>query len=279
MSLELDALNDRGTDLGGIARYAIRNRHLILEMAKRDIQERYSGRLFGALWALFSPIALMIIYVAVFTFLYSVRLSAVGHFRGDYTALLLSGLVPWLVIQETLSRCASCLIAQPSLVRQIAFPTGTLPIKTVLGSAPLALATSVFLLGYQFVVGPWPPWTAFGLLLYWPLFFLFALGLGLWLCALAVFFRDIQEVLALVFAGGLFLGPILFIPGLTPSWLERAFYFNPFSYPIWVHKDLVFYGAIAHPLAWIVFPVLAIFLFVSGAIFFRRVEGRFGDAL
>lgn len=272
---------NRGATIGvlSFARFMMRNRHLIADMTSRDIATRFSGRLFGAVWAIASPFALMAIYVAVFTFLYNVRLADVGDFRGDYTALLLSGLVPWIVIQEVVARASASLLSEPGLVRQIAFPSAVLPIRTVLAGWPMAASTTVFLLAYQAFAGPPPPLTALLLPLYWCMLALFLIGLGLLLSALAVFFRDVSEILSLVFSAGLFLSPILFIPGLTPGWLERVFYFNPFSYPIWVHKDLVFYGHIEHPIAWIGFPVLTVAFFVLGASLFRSVEGRFGEAL
>lgn len=269
----------RATPFDGLVAFVRRNRHLIVELTRRDIRDRYTGRVLGAAWSILSPLGLMAVYVAVFTYLYSARLSDFGHFRGDYTAMLISGLIPWLVIQDVLARATTSVSSQPSLVRQIAFPTIVLPIKTVLSALPLAATTTAVLLIYQFAVGPWPPFTAILLLVYWPLFALYSIGLGLLLSALAVFFRDIYDILVLIFAGGLFLGPILFVPGLAPGWLETAFWFNPFSYPIWVHRDLIFNGAITQPGAWIGFLALTGLFFLGGVKFFTGVEDRFGDAL
>jgi lipopolysaccharide transport system permease protein len=259
--------------------FLIRHRHLLLELVKRDIRDRYTGRVLGSIWAIASPLALMGIYVAVFSYMWSVRLADIGTFRGEYPALLISGLIPWLVIQEVLARATTSVSSQPALVRQIAFPTAALPVKTVLSAFPLVIATTLFLFVYQFIEGPYPPLTALALPLYWIVFTLYAIGLAFTFSALAVFFRDFSELLSLVFAGGLFLAPIMFIPGITPRWLETVFYFNPFSYPIWVHKDLAFNGAILNPVGWIGFGALTIVFFFGGTYFFAKVEDRFGDAL
>jgi lipopolysaccharide transport system permease protein len=149
----------------------------------------------------------------------------------------------------------------------------------VLASAPIAIVSTVFLLGYQLLAGPPPPMMALLLPLYWMVFAIYCIGFALLLAALNVFMRDLSEIIGIVFSAGLFLSPILFIPGLAPPWLEQVYHFNPFSYAIWVHRDIVFHGAITEPSAWIGFGFLSAGLFVAGAALFSRLEDHFGDAL
>jgi len=259
--------------------YLKQNRYLILEMTKRDIYDRYAGRAFGALWSLASPVLLMTIYVAVFTYLYNLRLGDLGDFPGSYASLLLSGLIPWLAMQEIFMRSTASFSSEPALVRQAAFPTGTLPIRTVLAAAPMVAAMTIFFLVYRFATADYPPITVPLVLVYWVVFAIFAIGVAFLLATLAVFFKDIAEILSLVFAGGLFLAPILFIPGLVPVWLGRMFYLNPFSYPIWVHKDIMFFGGIEHPVAWVLFGVETVFVLALGLGLYRRVATRIADVV
>lgn len=184
----------------------------------------------------------------LYLYLYNLWL---GDFPGRYTSFLLSGLIPWLAMQEIFMRATASFSGEPALVRKAASPTGTLPIKTVLSTVPIIAAMTIFFLIYRF-----------------------ATGAALLLATLAVFFKDITEIMTLVFAAGLFLTPILFIPGLVPVWLERMFYLNPFSYPIWVYKDIMFYGGIEHPLGWILFAVEAVVVIALGLGLYQRVATR-----
>ncbi len=270
------SLHLKSTSLFG---FLVMNRDLVLEMARRDIRERYADRLLGAFWAVFSPLFLMGVYVVVFNFIFRVRQSDIAHLPGDYTTLLLSGLIPWLVIQAVLSRAVVSISGQPSLVRQVAFPTAVLPIKTILSEAPLIFTTTLVFLVYHLAIVGLPHWTALLLPVYWMVFGLYVLGLCLLLSSLAVFLRDLNEMIVMVFSIGLFLSPIMYIPGATVGWLEWVFYLNPFSYPIWVHRDIAFFGSITNPTAWVGFATLTgLFLFVGLSVY-RRVENRFGDVL
>lgn len=260
-------------------RFLVHNRDLVLEMARRDMRERYADRLLGAFWAVFSPLFLMGVYVLVFNFIFRVRNSDLAHLPGDYTTLLLSGLIPWLVIQAVLSRSLVSISEQPSLVRQIAFPTAVLPIKTILSETPLILTTTLVFLAYHAVVVGTPRWTTMLLPLYWTALGVYVLGLSLLLASLAVFLRDLNEIMVMVFSVCLFLAPIMYIPGTTDIWLERVFYLNPLSYPIWVHRDLAFFGQITNPAAWVGFAALSGIFLLVGLFVYRRVENRFGDVL
>jgi len=84
---------------------------------------------------------------------------------------------------------------------------------------------------------------------------------------------------ALLLAIGLFVSPILFVPVLVPPGLDTAFYFNPFSYVIWPHKDLMFYGHLEHPYGWLGLIGFNILFIWGGVRTFQRLRPRFGDVL
>jgi homopolymeric O-antigen transport system permease protein len=115
--------------------------------------------------------------------------------------------------------------------------------------------------------------------LYWLALFGFLIGMAYVLGALAVFVPDVRDVLQVVLALGLFLSPILYLPGQVPAWLAYVFPVNPFSYVIWPHKDLVFHGAVTALAPWLVLVALDAVLLVGGMKLFRALQGRFGDVL
>ncbi len=109
-----------------------RHRRLTFELAKRELLDRYTGQLFGSAWAIFHPA----LTVLVFLFLFGeVLKSKVGGgnlpVNNDFTTYLLAGLLPWLVLQDVMTRGAGLVVNQAHLVKQVAFPLDVLPIKAI----------------------------------------------------------------------------------------------------------------------------------------------------
>ncbi len=256
-----------------------RYRHLLIELTKREFVDRYAHQAIGSLWAWLHPLFLMLLYTAIFNFVFAARLGNTIDLPRDFTAFVLTGLVPWLCIQDVLGRGSGAVLDHVSFVKQMAFPMEVLPIKRALSSLPILLTGMSFLVLYQIIVFGSLPWTV----VFWPLFFLllamFAIGLVFLLGAVGLFLRDLREIVGVFCTANLFMMPIVFIPDMVPSALELIFYANPFSYMIWMHQDIMIYGRIEHPLAWIVFPTLSLCMVLIGTNVFQRLRPHFGDAI
>lgn len=252
---------------------------IIKALVDRDIKDRYSAHLFGGVWAVGHPILLMLIYLFVFSFIFKVRLGGEIDFSGDYITLVISALTVWLVIQDVLMRSCQAIRSQPGLIKQASFPLEVLPIKTALSCWPLLIICTAFLIIYQLATGQTPALTSLAVPFYWVLLFGFLIGSSFWLSAISVFVPDTSDVMQVIISIGLFISPILFVPVLVPDALNTGFYFNPFSYVIWPHKDLMFYGHIEHIYGWIGLILLDILLIWGGIYTFRKLRPRFGDVL
>jgi lipopolysaccharide transport system permease protein len=104
-------------------------------------------------------------------------------------------------------------------------------------------------------------------------------GLGLALSAVQVFFRDTKEFVSMFLSIGLFLHPILYLPNTVPATLRPFLYASPFSPLILCWQDVLFYGAIERPWAWLAASVIAIVSFLLGARLFMGAKAHFGDFL
>ena len=252
---------------------------IIKALVDRDIKDRYSAHVFGGIWAVGHPLLLMLIYLFVFNFIFKIRLGGEIDFTGDYITLVISALTVWLVIQDVLMRACQSIREQPGLVSQASFPLEVLPIKTALSSWPLLLICTGFLIIYQIATSAMPPLATLAVPFYWLLLYGFLIGAAFWLSAISVFIPDTSDIMQVIVSIGLFVSPILFVPVLVPPGLDIAFYFNPFSYVIWPHKDLMFYGHIEHPFGWLGLIVLNLLFIWGGVRTFRRLRPRFGDVL
>ncbi|MBI2264225.1 MAG: ABC transporter permease, partial [Armatimonadetes bacterium] len=128
-----------------------RHRQLTMEMARREITDKYLGQVFGLLWILGHPLVLMSVYIFVFSFVFKMRLGGTPDMPFNYTIYLLSGLIPWLAFQEVLSKSSTVILANANLVKQVVFPIEILPVRGVMSSAlTMAILFAMFTI-YVFV--------------------------------------------------------------------------------------------------------------------------------
>ena len=128
-----------------------RHRRLAWEMAKRDITDRYAGQVAGSLWAIGHPLVMMGIYIFIFAFVFKVRVGGTRELPLDYTAYLLSGLIPWMALQESMMKGSTSITGNASLVKQVVFPIEILPVKGILSSMMTQLIATAILLVYTLV--------------------------------------------------------------------------------------------------------------------------------
>lgn len=251
---------------------------MIWELAKRDLRDRFAGQFFGVVWAVGHPLFLMALYVLVFVYIFPVRLGTDSAMPKDFAISVLAGLIPWLTFQEVLANSASVVRSNASLVKQIVFPIEVLPVKAVLASTLSQLVATSFLIIYAGAKGALEP-----TILLWPLLFGFQVlamcGASYLLSAIGVFFRDLKDFVQIFCTANLFLLPILYLPDHLPQAFRAVFYANPFSYMVWCYQDVVFFGKVAHPGAWVVYPVGCVGLFYVGFRLFRKMKIGFGDVL
>ena len=266
--------------LTDFTRLAMRQRALILEMARREIADRYAGQVLGTLWAIGHPLFLLTLYVFVFGYVFKVRLGGTDQTAADYTVYLMSGLVAWLAFQETMVKSCVVVSSNASLVKQVVFPFEILPVKSVLASLVSQVVALVALVIYVVVAlrGGLPLMylllpVVFGLQL------LALIGMAYVLSALGAYFRDLKDVVQLFATAGVYLIPAFYLPEWVPPVLKPLIYLNPFSYFIWCYQDVLFFARFAHPWAWVVTPILSLGIFYGGYRLFMRLKPGFGSIL
>jgi len=255
------------------------HRELLFELTKREIRDRYAGQALGTLWSVAHPLFLVTTYVVVFSFVFRVRFPEGGELPRDYASYILAGVMPWLTFSESMARSCTSIISNRSLVKQVVFPIELLPIRSVLAAFITMLITLTALLVYSLLrFGSIP--ATFPLVIPLMFFQLLAMsGVGLFLAGLGSYFRDTKDVIQVVALVGPYFIPAFFLPAWLPAALKPVIYANPFSYMVWCFQDACFYGAIEHPIAWLVFPLLSVFVFSLGFMSFRRLKFAFGNFL
>lgn len=256
-----------------------RHRALLMEQIRRELFDAHAGQILGGVWSLLHPLFLMMIYVFVFSFVYKSRLGGTRELPLDYTSYILSGLAPWLAIVQSLSKSTTALTSNANLIKQVVFPIEILPAKAVLSTLiPLFVMLAVY---FAYTTGWSGHLLATHLMLPVLLFIyiLWTLGLGMMLSSLAVFVRDVRELVQLSATAGIFVLPVIYLPQWVPAIFKPVLYINPLSHVIWCFQDALYFGRFEHPWSWGVALGGGMLVFALGARTLRGLKPYFGDVL
>jgi len=255
-------------------------RQLTWELTKRELTEKYAGQVLGALWAFAHPLILMSVYVFLFAVVFKAKIDTTGRaVHLDFTVYILSGLIPWLMFQEAMSKGTTAIVGNASLVKQVVFPIEILPAKVVLATFMTQVIFVILLTGYVLLRFHALPWT----FVFVPVLMLIQCiamaGICYAVAAVGCYLRDLKDLVTVFAVVNLYLMPVVYLPEWVPDMLRPVIYLNPFSYMTWCYQDAVFFGAIEHPRAWVIFPVLSVIVFGVGYRMFRRLKVQFGNVL
>lgn len=256
-----------------------RHSELTWEMTKREINDRYAGQVFGTLWALGHPLILMGIYLFVFGFVFKAKVGGTIDMPLDYTTYMLAGIIPWMAVQESMSKGSTVIVSNASLVKQVVFPIEILPVKGVIVSLITQAFSTVVLIGYVLLKHHMLPWTYLLLPVLVILQAAGMIGISYILSAIGVFFRDIKELVAVFCTAGIYLMPIFYLPDWIPWALKPLLFLNPLSHLVWCFQDACYFGRFEHPWSWLLFSGLSLFTFYAGYRIFRKLKILFGNAL
>lgn len=255
------------------------HRRLLAEHLRRELFEQHVGHMMGGIWLIVHPIFLMGVYVFVFAFVFQARIGGTRELPLDYTSYILSGVIPWLMVQQALGKSCMALTQNASLIKQVVFPIELLPAKAVLTTlVPFALMTVVLVI-YVLITHGGLHLTYLLLPVLVAALMIGLLGIAFFLSAVTVFVRDVQELVNMFLTAGLFMLPIIYLPEWVPAVFRPIIYINPFSYIIWCFQDVLYFGRFEHPWAWPVVILGGITLYVLGSRSFQALKPYFGDAL
>jgi lipopolysaccharide transport system permease protein len=273
------SVTSQPASLLSLGKLFIRHRQLTWEMIKRDITDRYAGQMFGAFWAIGHPLILMAIYVVVFTYIFAMKMDGSYDFPLDYPTYILSGLIPWMAFQESMSKGTTAILANAELVKQVVFPLEVLPIKGIFSSFLTQGVATLFLICYVLIKFFYLPWIYSLLPILFFFQFLAMTGVCYMLASVGAYFRDLKDIVQVFNIACLYCIPVLYMPSWLPKWMQPVFFVNPFSYMVWCYQDACFFGRFAHPWAWPIFFALSLGTFTIGYRIFHKLKTLFGNVL
>jgi lipopolysaccharide transport system permease protein len=258
----------------GLIRELLDYRELFYFLAWRDMKVRYKQTVLGAVWAIIQPLSTMVIFTVVFGQIANISSEGVPRPIFYFSALL-----PWIYFSSTLTSAGMSLVSNSGLLTKIYFPRIILPAAAALVPLIDFLIGSVFLIGfivyYDLPVG----WH----LLLWPILVvplaLLAFGLGAFLAAFNVKYRDVKYAIPFGIQLLLFMTPIIYPSSAFPERFRWLLGLNPLSGLIETFRYAIVPSYSVH---WDVLGLsLAITaaLLIIGVIYFTRTEKAFADII
>lgn len=247
-------------------------RELIYFLTWRDIKVRYKQTLLGAAWAILQPVLSMVVFSVFFGGLLSVSSGDVPYPVFSYAALL-----PWGLFSKALSDAGRSLVINRNMITKVYFPRLVIPISSVLSGVVdflIAFAVLLALMWYYQITPTAAVWTL-------PLFLLLtlitALGVGLWLSALNVIYRDVGYILPFLTQFWFYLTPIVYSATEVPERWRVLYALNPMVGVVEGFRWALLGSANEPGPVVAVSALIALFLLVSGLVYFRRMERSFAD--
>ena len=253
-------------------------RGFILASVKRDFVSRYLGTQLGFFWAIAQPLAMILIYSVVFSRIMKPALP--GHDSPfAYSIYLCAGILVWQLFSDLLNRSVGVFVHNATLLKKVNLPKIALPIVVALsGLSNFAILLALFL-AFMLVISAFPFPAVLALLPVLVLVVAFALGLGVLLGTINVFYRDIEQSTSMLLQFWFWLTPIVY-PGRTlPGIFADVLAWNPMR-PIVSFTQTIFLDGRIPPWSGLIYPaIVACALLVLAMFAFRKLSGEIVDEL
>jgi lipopolysaccharide transport system permease protein len=250
---------------------------LLYNFTRQDFTTQFTASIAGFLWLFLTPVANIIIYAFVFSYIFKIR-SVEGFEETSFVLFLMIGYLPWFAFAESVGKSTSLLLDKAALITKVKFPVQVLPLAGTL--APYLTHTIGFMLlllylivkGYANIM-----WLALPTII--SLQFIFTIGLVAVLSSLSVFLRDLQQLVALLISVWFFLTPIIYpINMIQSESIQSFFVWNPMHNFINLYREIILLGEIS-PLNFLLATLFSITSYVLGGWLFMKIRPAFGDVL
>ncbi|MGZ8295056.1 MAG: ABC transporter permease [Telluria sp.] len=253
-------------------------RGFVLGSVKREFQSKYSNAILGAAWSLLSPLAMILVYTVIFAEVMRNKLPGSDN-TFAYSIYLCAGILTWGLFAEIVARAQNMFIEQANLIKKISFPRICLPLIVVLNA--LLNFGIIFGLFTVFLIatGNFPGAVYLAILPVLALQVMFAIGLGMIIGVLNVFFRDVGQFFSIFIQFWFWFTPIVYPATILPDAIRGLLVWNPMAHiigayqTILVKQDMPDWSSLGPALA------LALFMCVFGMRLFRKRSGEMVDEL
>jgi lipopolysaccharide transport system permease protein len=250
-------------------------RELLFFLTARDIKVRYKQTVIGAAWAIIQPLMTMVVFSIFFGGLARIPSDGIPYPIFSYAAL-----VPWSLFAYGLTESSNSLVGSANLIKKVYFPRLIIPLASVLAGVVDFLLAFAVLIVMMLAYGIAPTLNVLWLIPLVALTLVTALGVGMWLSALNVEFRDIRYIIPFLTQFWMFITPIAYPSSLIENETLRALYgLNPMAGVVEGFRWALLGTDTAPGPVILVSALASVALLISGMFYFRRMEKSFADVV
>ncbi len=249
-----------------------RYKELFYILSWRDIKVRYKQTVIGVLWSVIRPVLTSIIFFIVFSRIAHVKYEG----SAPYILVVFAGMLPWQFFANSLSEASNSLIGNANLITKVYFPRLIIPASSIITSLVdffISFGILILMMAFfRFI----PGWQVLLLPLFILLTFFCSFGVGVFLTALNVKYRDFRYIIPFIVQFGLYITPVGYVSGVINAKWKLLYALNPMVGVI----DGFRYCLLGDEIYWpsILLSVTITILFLAGGIaYFRRMEKTFAD--
>ena len=249
-------------------------RELLYFLTWRDIKVRYKQTLIGAGWAILKPLLTMIVFTIFFG-----KMAKIPSEGIPYPIFSYSGLLLWTYFSTSVTMSSNSLVGSRNLITKIYFPRLFMPLApTLAGLLDYAIAMSILILMMLFYhITPGPSLLLLPFLLLCG--FLSATGVGMWLSAINVKYRDVRYAVPFLVQIWLFATPVIYPTSMLPEKFRWILSLNPMAGIIEAHRACILNHQSINWNSLVISLAMTLLIFITGVFYFRRMERTFADSL
>ena len=257
-----------------------RNRHLIVQMTRREVVGRYKGSVLGLAWSFLTPILMLAVYTFVFSVVFKARWGTDGdESKTQFALVLFVGMIVHGLFAEVLNRAPGLILSNVNYVKKVVFPLDVLPV-IAMGAALFHASISLAVLLIAFAL--------FNGYLHWTIIFIpvvllplviLTLGVAWIFASLGVFLRDVGQTVGIITTMMLFLAPIFYPITALPEEIRPWIMANPLTFIIEEARGVVILGRMPEWTGLGIYTLAATAVAWAGFAWFQKTRKGFADVL
>lgn len=246
---------------------------------KREFQAKYKNSILGAVWTVLNPLAMIVVYTVIFSQIMKAKLPGVDSVYA-YSIYLCAGVITWGLFAEIVGRSQNVFLDNANLLKKLSFPRICLPIITVLNAYVNFSIVFALFLGFLIISGSFPGLVIFAAIPVLAIQSALAVGLGMVLGVLNVFFRDVGQFFGIFLQFWFWFTPVIYPIAILPKELsEHLLVWNPMA-PIIAAYQSIFVAQQQPNWGTLIIPsILSVLICLLGLRLFRKRAGEMVDEL
>lgn len=247
-------------------------RDMLRFLTWRSIKVLYAQSAIGIGWAILQPLFSMLIFTVVFGWFAKMETQGV-----PYSLFSLAALVPWTYFSNAVLEAGNSLVSQAQMVSKVYFPRVILPLSGVLAKLVDFGIAFLMLVGMMVLYGVVPTWNILALPILVGIMLMSSLGIGTWLTAMAIQYRDVKHALNFIIQLFMYASPVIYSTSIIPAKWHYIYALNPMVGVIEGFRAALLGTG---PMPWgliLIGSMSAVFFLFTGLMYFRRQERLFAD--